>query len=52
MNQMQHHYGDLMSHIANQGGLLCERAVYVLLGGSPPSAEVSARQFRHLRGPF
>jgi hypothetical protein len=35
MNQMQHHYGDLLSHIANHGGLFCERAVHVFLRTAP-----------------
>ena len=35
MNQMQHHYGDLLSHVANHGGLFCERAVHVFLRVAP-----------------
>ena len=41
MNQMQHHYGDLLSHVANHGGLFCERAVHVFLRTAPTGAHDS-----------
>ena len=41
MNQMQHHYGDLLSHVANHGGLFCERAVHVLVQKAPGVAQDS-----------